>query len=115
MDKRLNDIVLNPYFRLSEFQSPDTGEVKLSAELLNRLVILRMQIRVPIVITSGYRTEVHNRAVKGVKNSKHREGKAVDFTVNPLHVAVCMEFMSYVGWDFWYYNEEKHYFHAQVK
>jgi len=110
----LNEIKLNPYFTLREFQSPDTLEVMVHPELLTKLTQLRMDLGVPVKITSGYRTEAHNEAVGGVKHSKHRSGRAADFVVPVAAHHLCMELMNSIGWSYWYYNSDKQYFHAQV-
>ena len=79
----INDVFLTPHFKLREFQSPDTKEVILHRELVKRLQRVRNEIKKPIIITSGYRTEKHNFLVGGELNSQHRVGCAVDIsTVN---------------------------------
>lgn len=42
---------------------------------------IRIYIGVPVVITSGYRSEVVNKLVGGVAASQHTRGQACDFTV----------------------------------
>ena len=39
---------------------------------------LRNKIKMPIVVTSGYRSEAVNKAVGGAKNSAHLRGGAAD-------------------------------------
>jgi len=47
--------------------------------LCNNLEVLRNELKAPVSITgSGYRTESHNKKVKGVKNSQHLYAKAAD-------------------------------------
>jgi len=48
---------------------------------VNVLQPLREIIKVPIFISSGFRSSIVNAAVGGRFNSQHLEGKAVDFTV----------------------------------
>ena len=75
----MNKIKVSKNFMLSEFESPDTKEVKLTKELIDRLQILRDYLgNKPLVISSGYRTLEYNKRVGGAPGSKHMEGIAVD-------------------------------------
>ena len=82
-------MVLN-YFNFQEFDSPDeigsgmpTDQGgKMNKEFLFKLDDARMLAGTPFRITSGYRTEAHNKKVKGVKGSSHTKGCAVDIAVN---------------------------------
>ena len=75
----MNNIKISKHFKLSEFESPDTNEVKLSKELLDKLEIFRYRLEgQPLIINSGYRTPEHNKAVGGVDSSMHMKGIAVD-------------------------------------
>jgi len=68
------------YFKLSEFDSPDvvgSGEA-MDMEFLSKLDQARSLCDIPFRITSGYRTEDHNRKVKGVLGSSHTKGLAAD-------------------------------------
>lgn len=42
---------------------------------------IRDEVKVPVIITSGYRCDELNKAVGGVDNSQHKTGQAADFTV----------------------------------
>lgn len=68
------------YFKLSEFHSPDinSGGEKMDVEFMQMLDDARHKSGVPYVVTSGYRTAAHNRAVRGARNSAHLRGKAAD-------------------------------------
>ena len=82
-------MVLN-YFNFQEFDSPDeigSGMPteqggKMNKEFLFKLDEARMLAGKTFRITSGYRTEAHNKKVKGVKGSSHTKGCAVDIAVN---------------------------------
>ena len=82
-------MVLN-YFNIKEFDSPDeigSGMPteqggKMNKEFLFKLDEARMLAGTPFKITSGYRTEAHNKKVGGVKGSSHTKGCAVDIAVN---------------------------------
>lgn len=67
------------YFKSEEFEckcgckSNDMQPVTLA-----KLEMARALAGVPFVITSGYRCEVHNKAVGGKSESAHTKGYAVD-------------------------------------
>lgn len=92
-----NNIQVSKNFVLSEFQSRDTGEVILDAELLRRLQTLRDRLGRPIVVTSGYRTPEHNRAVGGATQSQHLYGTAADITCAGISVAALYAAAETVG------------------
>lgn len=68
------------YFKLKEFDSPDEpgSGFNMSEEILSMLDAARKIYNKPIKITSGYRTEAHNKKVGGVANSSHLKGLAAD-------------------------------------
>jgi len=69
------------YFNYSEFDSPDqpgSGEAHMDPEFLEMLDKARIISGVPYNITSGFRTEAHNRSVGGSPTSSHRDGYAAD-------------------------------------
>ena len=82
-------MVLN-YFNFQEFDSPDElgsgmpidNGGKMDKEFLFKLDEARMLAGTPFKITSGYRTEAHNKKAGGVKGSSHTKGCAVDIAVN---------------------------------
>lgn len=78
---RVNDFRLSIYFKLCEFESPDTKEVMIRPEVIKYLEKTRSLIgNKEIVITSGYRTKEHNakKSVGGRPRSYHLKGMAVD-------------------------------------
>ena len=83
--------IRTPHFTLAELVKSETADKKKikndpPEEAINNLIALmynilkpaRNQIGVPIIITSGYRSDELNKAVKGVPNSQHTLGQAVD-------------------------------------
>jgi uncharacterized protein YcbK (DUF882 family) len=78
VSKPINYFQISEHFYLREFQSPDTEEVKIYPEVVERLEKLRAYVNKPILIHSAYRTPEHNKKVGGVKNSYHCQGMAVD-------------------------------------
>jgi hypothetical protein len=59
--------------------------------LANKLEEVRLLIDAPIIISSGYRCEVLNRAVKGQPSSQHMGGCAADFKVKNIEANMVMQ------------------------
>ena len=72
------------YFDTREFASPDTGEVKVSTDLITRLNQLREDLGVPIHVTSGYRTPEYNEQIGGADQSRHITGEAADIVAEGI-------------------------------
>jgi len=70
------------YFDISEFDSPDElgSGSKMVPHVLKRIDRARGLAKTPFVITSGYRTEAHNKEVGGSPTSSHLKGLAVDIS-----------------------------------
>jgi len=68
------------YFRLSEFDSPDSpgSGVNMNPAFLALLDQIRGSAGVPFRINSGYRTRDHNSEVGGKAASAHTRGFAAD-------------------------------------
>lgn len=74
-----------PHFSPAEIACRGTGMVLLtdaSRDALDRLERLRARMGHPLIVTSGYRTPEHNRAVGGARASKHMEGIAFDISMD---------------------------------
>lgn len=68
------------FFKESEFRSPDapgSGD-KMDETFVKMLDELRARCGIPLMISSGYRTEAHNKKVGGVDSSSHTSGHAAD-------------------------------------
>ena len=78
---RLNYFQLSENFNLKEFECPCCHTVLLNPLLVTKLQKLRDEWGLPLIITSGYRCELHNREVGGVKQSLHKVGQAADVRV----------------------------------
>lgn len=74
------------YFSAEEFDSPDApgSGAQMEPAFISRLDAARAMAGVPFVITSGYRTQAHNREVGGVPDSAHIRGRAADISVQDL-------------------------------
>lgn len=80
---------LSPAFRVREFRCRDgTDTILIDEGLVVLLQCIREHFGKPITITSGYRTAAHNAAVGGSKSSQHLLGRAADFYVEGVDVAV---------------------------
>lgn len=69
------------HFQPHEFFSPDIEAEEMNAAFVAELDRIRHVLGQPMTVTSGYRTEAHNKAVGGVKDSAHMKGLAVDIAV----------------------------------
>ena len=58
----------------------------MDSELVQVLQAIRDHFGAPVVITSGYRTAAHNRAVGGAVYSQHQYGRAADIRVSGVPV-----------------------------
>ena len=72
------------HFKISEFDSPDLpgSGSKMQPKFLQMLDNARALAGVAFSITSGYRTEAHNKKVGGVADSSHCQGWAADIAAS---------------------------------
>lgn len=78
------------HFSLDEFDSPDlqgSGH-KMNTDFLRKLDTARSMANIPFIITSGFRTEEHNKLVGGVVGSSHTKGLAADIAFTTKAEAV---------------------------
>ena len=95
------------FFDLKEFACPCCGVNKIDPTLVYHLDELRACLRMPIIVTSGYRCHAHNASIGGVVDSYHIMGKAVDFRFdkaitpriryNVLREIMCNNFFKGIG------------------
>lgn len=81
MKDQLNNIKIDRFFYLDEFECPCCHCVKLHLILLKKLSALRREIARPLIINSGFRCEKYNPKIKGTPKSYHLFGLAADVTV----------------------------------
>jgi len=67
-----------PSFSPREIACKGTGELLVDDHALDKLQSLRNALGKPLILTSAYRSELHNKRVGGAKNSRHMEGDAFD-------------------------------------
>lgn len=89
---------ITPHFSLDEFSQPARHGFTSAPypsqwiderlrPLCNILEMIREQLRGPLIVTSGFRSEEYNRKIGGARNSQHVQGRAADFTVPGVHAA----------------------------
>lgn len=96
---RLNDFPLSKHFRLWEFESKDTREVRVSPDLVSRLERLRDLLQRPVEVLSGYRTPEQNARVGGVAGSFHMHGLAADVTWEGFELEAAVKLAEQAGFD----------------
>ena len=69
------------FFERSHFACPCCGKCEMAEELILKLDHIRECLGLPIIITSGFRCEVHNKVVGGAPNSAHLKGLAADISI----------------------------------
>ena len=86
---------LSANFQVSEFACKDGSDpVFIDGDLVALLQAVRKHFGKPVVISSGYRTAAHNKAVGGAAYSQHCYGRAADIRVPGVSVeqlAACAE------------------------
>jgi hypothetical protein len=63
---------------------PPDVKVKINSLINNLLDPVRKEYGSPIIVNSGFRSPVLNRAVGGVANSQHVKGEAADITTGTI-------------------------------
>ncbi|SRR6056297_945009 len=80
------DIKLSEHFHISEFVCRDPedlpGKVFIEMELIEKLERFRSLLQMPLIVTSGYRTQKWNRIVGGSPGSRHLLGQAADISMD---------------------------------
>lgn len=90
------------YFKLEEFDSSDHkgSGINMDTNFLLLLDKARDIAQVPFQISSGYRTNEHNKRVGGVQGSSHTKGYAADIvTTSSTHSWVIMQSLLKVGFN----------------
>ena len=110
--RTVNDENINDFknFKLNEIKCKCGGKycngypTGFSYELLNQLQNIRNHFGKAVIITSALRCEKHNSNVGGVKNSKHTQGKAVDFYVKGISYKTLKSYVNNLPYNNYTYN-----------
>lgn len=73
--------MLSPHFTKRELACRHCGDCKVDPQLVEALEQLRAIVGRPLIVTSAYRCEEHNKAVGGERSSYHVRGLAADVLV----------------------------------
>lgn len=111
----MNNIRLNQYFNLREFQCPCCHRVMLHKKLYQLLTKLRYEIGKPILINSGYRCPKYNLQVKGSPGSYHMLGMAADITIKDVSLYELFIIASELDFTGIGYYENKNFLHLDVR
>ena len=115
MLNEINNVVISPYFNLSEFACPCCNLVMLHPKLLTKLVELRNILERPVYINSGYRCFEYNRNVGGVVNSYHCIGLAADIKVKDMNLITLLEICENIDFSGIGFYEKKNFLHLDVR
>jgi hypothetical protein len=104
------------HFKLSEFNCkcglPACPRVKVAAELVFWLEVVRLIVKSPLIINSGYRCATHNKNVGGSAPSRHLIGCAADVLLRQSlrrdELLSVFNSLRGVGWEFIPYENFVH-------
>ena len=114
-------IQLSANFRSVEFDCHGVGccnETLVDMQLVEYLQKIRDHFGKPIIISSGYRCERHNRSVGGATASKHKQGMAADIMVTdvkPAEVAKYAENIGILGIGLYETNKDGFFVHIDTR
>ena len=98
MNTEMNNVRLSSHFKLSENIPTKQAVVNMTYGCHQLLEPARLIVG-PIIINSGFRNEVVNRQVGGVKHSQHLLGQAADIKPkDPKQFKKLVEFLK--SWEF---------------
>lgn len=89
-----------PNFSPQEMASKREGELMIDEAAMDKLQKLRTILGKPLLITSAYRSEAHNRVVGGASRSQHRLAKAFDVRMDnhdPWHFEEVARTVGFTG------------------
>lgn len=87
------------YFKRSEFKCKCGGKycngypVEMQEAVVKAADKVRAHFGKPVVVSSGIRCTRHNAAVDGVSNSRHLQGKAIDFSVSGFSASMVLAYV----------------------
>ena len=115
MLNEINNVIISPYFNLSEFACPCCKRVMLHPKLLVKLIELRKILERPIHITSGYRCTKYNNQIGGMLNSYHCIGLAADIKVKDINLIELLGYAEDVDFNGIGFYEKKNFLHLDVR
>lgn len=108
------------YFKKDEFKCKCGGRYcnGYPAEMEEKLVRCADEVREhfgsTVIVSSGLRCETHNARVGGVKNSRHKYGKAMDFCVSGHSAASVLPYVQSLPGINYAYAIDSNYIHMDV-
>ena len=115
MLNQINDIIISPHFKLSEFACPCCNRVMLHPKLLVKLIELRKVLERPVYINSGYRCSRYNDQIGGIINSYHCIGLAADIKVKDINLIELLEICENIDFNGIGFYEKKNFLHLDVR
>ena len=115
MLNEINNVIISPYFNLSEFTCPCCKRVMLHPKLLVKLIELRKILERPIHITSGYRCTKYNNQIGGMLNSYHCIRLAADIKVKDINLIELLGYAEDVDFNGVGFYEKKNFLHLDVR
>ena len=97
---KLDGIKLSNDFKLREFVCKGNGccnTAKVDDKLVTFLQKIRTHFAEPVIITSAYRCDKHNKAVGGASGSYHTKGMAADIYIKNISPAELAEYAESIG------------------
>jgi uncharacterized protein YcbK (DUF882 family) len=90
------DEQISSHFKVKEFRCKDNSDaIYIDVDLvLEKLELIRTHFDLPVIITSGYRTEKWNKLCGGASKSYHLQGKAFDITIKGIEPLTIARFAS---------------------
>lgn len=108
------------YFKREEFRCKCGGRycngypVEPDEKLIRLAEKVREHFNAPVTVSSGIRCEKHNASVGGVANSKHRLGKAMDFSVRGISSSMVDAYVGSLTGVSYHYCIDGNYIHMDV-
>ena len=94
-------VQIRPHFTEDEFACPCCGILVAEPRMLDLIRLLRVNLKMPLNVTSGYRCSKHNGSLKGASpQSRHMLGQAADVWspgYSPREVAAVAERVGFGG------------------
>ena len=109
------------YFKKDEFKCKCGGKycngfpVEMDMKLIRIADVVREHFGMPITVSSGVRCETHNARVGGVSGSRHKRGKAMDFSVSGVPASIVLPYVQSLAGIRYAYAIDNNYVHMDVE